>query len=109
MINIEIAKFMFKFNNQIHPDFFNNYFTKLDNVHYYNTREKTQAEFFQYSVASESKRKFLHHIGLKVWKNVLKDFRHCPFPTFKKYFNTNIRLNYECFEIVFYRFDIGVL
>ena len=30
MINMEIAKFMFKFNNQMLPDFFNKYFTKLD-------------------------------------------------------------------------------
>ena len=42
-------------------DFIHNYFTKLDNVHNYNTRQKTRAEFFQYSVASESRRKTLHH------------------------------------------------
>ena len=101
---------MFKFNNQMLLDFFNNYFTKLDNVHNYNTRQKTRAEFFQYFVASESRRKALHYIGLKVWKNVPKEFRHFPFPTFKKYLKTNILLNYECCEIVYnYRLDIGVL
>ena len=36
MINMEIAKLMFKFNQML-PDFFNNYFTKLDHVHNYNT------------------------------------------------------------------------
>ena len=97
---MEIAKFMFKFNNQMLPDFFNNYFTKPDNVYNYNTRQKTRAEFFQYFVASESRRNTLHHIGLKVWKNVPKEFCHCPFPTFKKYFKTNILLNYDCCEIV---------
>ena len=51
MINIEIAKFMFEFNNQILPDFFNNHFTKLDYVRNYNTRQKTRAEFFRYFVA----------------------------------------------------------
>ena len=44
------------------PDFFNNYFTKLGNVHNYNARKKTRAKFFQYSIASESKRKTLCHI-----------------------------------------------
>ena len=63
---MEIAKFKSKFNNQMFSDFFNNYFTKLDNVHNYNTRQKTRTKFFQYSVAFESKRKTLHHIGLKV-------------------------------------------
>ena len=31
MISVEIAKLMFKFNNQIFPDFFKIFFTKLDN------------------------------------------------------------------------------
>ena len=66
MIKMEITKFTFKLNNQMLSDFFNNYFTKLDNVHNYNTRQKTRAEFYQYSVASESRRKTLHHIDLKV-------------------------------------------
>ena len=81
-------------------DFFNKYFTILDNVHNYNTGQKTQAEFFQYSVAFESRRKTLHHIGLKVRKNVPKEFRHCPIPTFEKYFKTNTLLIYECCESV---------
>ena len=61
---MRIAKLMFKFSNQMFLDFFNNYFTKLDNVHNYNTRQKTRAEVFQYSVAFESRRKTLHRIGL---------------------------------------------
>ena len=37
---MEIAKFMSKFNIQMLPEFFNNHFTKLDNVYEYNTRQK---------------------------------------------------------------------
>ena len=77
------AKFMFKFNNQMQLDFFKNYFTKSDNVHIYNTRQKTRVKFFQYLVASESRRKTLYHIGLKVWTNVPKEFCHCPFSIFE--------------------------
>ena len=54
---METAKFTFKFNNEMLPDFFN----KLDNVDNYNTRKKNRSEFFQCSVASESRRKTLHH------------------------------------------------
>ena len=53
MVNMEFAKFIFKFNNLMFPDCFNNYFTKLDNAHDCNTRQKTPVEFFQYPVASE--------------------------------------------------------
>ena len=37
---MEFAKFMFKFNNNMLPTFFNNYFLKLDKVHNYNTGQK---------------------------------------------------------------------
>ena len=55
MINrpMEFAKFIFKFNNQMMPNFFDDYFAKLDNVYDYNTRPKIRVKFFQYSVASE--------------------------------------------------------
>ena len=81
--------------------FFNNCFTKLNNVHNYNTKQKTRTKVFQYFVVSESRRKTLHHIGLKVWKNVPKEFCHCPFPTLEKYLKTNTPLNYKCCEIAY--------
>ena len=58
VMNMEIEKFMFKFDNSILPDFFNNYFTELDNVHNYRYNitgtiitgtildKKTRIEFF---------------------------------------------------------------
>ena len=46
MINMEFAKFMYKFNNKMLPESFNNYFTKLDDVHKYKTRQKHRNEFF---------------------------------------------------------------
>ena len=46
MINMEIAKFMFKFYNKMLPNSFDSYFTKLDSIHSYNTRQKSTNEFF---------------------------------------------------------------
>ena len=45
MINMKIAKFIFKFSDQVLSDFFNNCFPKLDNVHIYNTRQKIELKF----------------------------------------------------------------
>ena len=84
MITKEYAKFIFKFNNHMLPDFFNYYFTKLKNK--YITKQKQRNEFFQFRITSKSGRKTLHHICLKVWKNVPTKLRHYPFPTFKKIF-----------------------
>ena len=46
MMNMEIAKFMFKFYNKMLPNSFESYFTKLDSIHSYNTRQKSTNEFF---------------------------------------------------------------
>ena len=43
---MKIEKFMFTFNNQMLPDFFNNYFTKLDNVHNDNIRKNKLKPIF---------------------------------------------------------------
>ena len=95
MIAMEYAKFIFKFNNHMLPDSFNNYFTKFDRVHKYNTKQKERSKYFQFRIFSESGRKTLHHICLKVWKNVPTKFRHRPVSTFKKYFESNIVRNYH--------------
>ena len=46
---MEFAKFLLKFKNQMLPDFSKNYFTKLDDVHGYNTTRNTLVEFFSIS------------------------------------------------------------
>ena len=38
---------MYKFENNSLPIFFDNYFTKLDSIHLYNTRQKKKDIFFQ--------------------------------------------------------------
>ena len=48
MINMAFAKFKFKFNNLMLPEYFNNYFTKLGNVHKHNTRQKHRHEFYRF-------------------------------------------------------------
>ena len=66
MIAMEYAKFIFKLNNYMLPDSFNYYFTKLENVHKYNTKQKRRNEYFQRRISSESGRKTLYQICLQV-------------------------------------------
>ena len=94
MIKMEFAKFMFKFNNNILPTSFNNYFLKLDKVHNYNTRQTTRNVYFQSFVGSETGRKTLYHICLQLWRDIPQTHRHCSFSKFKKYFKTNILSTY---------------
>ena len=73
MINMEFAKFMFKFNNKMLPESFDCYFTKLDNIHKHNTRQKHRNECYQFHTSSESRKKTLQYICLNVSKNIPKE------------------------------------
>ena len=56
MIKMEFAKFIFKYSNNMLPNFFNNYFIKLENIHNYNTRRKSRNEYLQTSFGTEHRR-----------------------------------------------------
>jgi len=45
MTEMEYAKFIFKFNKNMLPEHFNNYFVKLETIHYYQTRQKAKNDF----------------------------------------------------------------
>ena len=46
MINMEFAKFMYKYENHMLSSSFDNYFIKLESIHNYSTRQKTAGGFF---------------------------------------------------------------
>jgi len=79
MISMKYAKFMFKFNNQMLPNSFNNHFIKLENVHSYNKRQKIRNEYFQCFILSEVGRKTLHHICFNIWSDIPPNYRYCFF------------------------------
>ena len=68
MINMEFAKFMYKYENHMLPSSFDNYFIRLESMHNYSTRQKSAGGFFYRSINSEFGRKRLHRICLKVWQ-----------------------------------------
>ena len=62
MINMEIAKFMFKFYNKMLPNSFDSYFTKLYNLTFtvIILDKKVQMNFFHYRARTEKeKRNFI--------------------------------------------------
>ena len=74
MITMEYAKFILKFNNHMLPDSFNCCFTKLENVHKYNTKQIQRNEYFQFCISSELGRKTLHISVFKCGKMSRRNF-----------------------------------
>ena len=88
MIKMELAKFIFKFKNQMLPSSFNNYFMNLNQVHKYIIRQKFRNDFYQFYVGSKSGKKSLQYICLNIRKNIPKEYRHCSVTKFKEFFKT---------------------
>ena len=74
---------------------FDNYFLKLEKVHKNNTRQKIRNEYFQIYSRTESGRKALHYLCLKVWKKIPREFRRYTFYRFKKYYKSTILTKYD--------------
>ena len=94
MIKMEYAIFMCKFSNQMLPEHFCDYFTKLDNVHQYSTRQKHRNEFYQFYISTEPGKNSSSYLfkdmekystGISSWF-VLK---------FKQYYKSNTLLKYN--------------
>ena len=61
MIDMEFAKFVFKFKHNLLPSSFKNYFVKLDCIYKYNTRQQSVVGYYHHSISSEFGRKRLQY------------------------------------------------
>ena len=95
MIKMEFAKFIFKYSNNMLPNSFNNYFIKLENIHSYNTRQKSRNEYFQTSFGTETGEKTLQYLGLNEWKSIPQEYRQCSFAKFKKFCKNKLLNKYN--------------
>ena len=82
MIDMEHAKFLFRFNNNnILPDHFKNYFVKQETIHHYHTRQKTEKDFFHTFACTKWRRKMIQRKGLK---KIPLELKNCSFQKFKQ-------------------------
>ena len=47
MIDMTYVNFLFRFNNFMLPDYFKNYFVKLEAIRYYHKRQKNKKDFLE--------------------------------------------------------------
>ena len=66
------------------PSVFNYSFTKLDNIHSYNTRQKTSQEYIVPRKRLATAQKSLACTGVKIWESLDQNLKVQPFSVFKK-------------------------
>jgi len=81
---LQIAKLMHKFKHDCLPSVFNHLFTKLDNIHSYNTRQKTFQEYIVPRKILAIAQKSLAYTGVKIWESLDQNLKVQPFYIFKK-------------------------
>ena len=67
---LQIAKLMHQFKYGCLPYVFNYLFTKLGNIHSYNTRQKTSQEYIVPRKRLATAQKSLAYIGVKIWESL---------------------------------------
>ena len=81
---LELAKFMHKlFNNKL-PELFQNSFTKIGNVHNYETRNNITANYYLPRAVKKAGRNKLEYCSVKVWNKIDANLKKLPLNTFNK-------------------------
>ena len=91
---MEHAKSLFGFNTNMLPDYFKNYFDKLETIHHYHIRQKTKKDFFHTFARTKWGRKMIQRKGLNIWKTIPLKLKNCSFQNFNQAYKRNIFQTY---------------
>ena len=85
---MEYAKFLFRFSNNMLPNYFNSCFTSLDSIHhrYRPTRQKSKKVFFHTYSRTEWKKKITEHKALEIWSKLPIEQKQASFLSLKRLF-----------------------
>ena len=82
--NYEVGKFMYLNDIEALPQIFENYFLSLDLAHNYNTRSKSNKNYFLNFVKTNSGKNSLKFKGVQLWNNIPSKLKSFSFFRFKK-------------------------
>ena len=82
--NYEVGKFMYLNDIKALPQIFENYFLSLDLAHNYNTRSKSNKNYFLDFVRTNSGKNSLKFKGVQLWNNIPSKLKSVSFFRFKK-------------------------
>ena len=88
-------KFMYLSSMKALPQIFESYFSSLDQVHNYNTRSKSNKNYFLDSVKTNSGKKSLKLKGIQLWNKMPSTLKSFSFYRYKKEYNKLLWDNYR--------------
>ena len=95
MFQLQLAKFCFKYNKNLLPSSFNNFFIKISSIHQYGTRN-SKINFFIPNQNNLSGCRRLQSLGAKLWKDIPKNLIKCQSVyTFNQKFKEHLMEKYK--------------
>ena len=120
LVTFHIATFMYKFHNQLLPTAFYSFFTKVTNIHNYNTRLAAKQSYYLPSVRTNYGKFNIRFQGPSIWNSIDKDIKSsskatsssiytkildcvalCNILIFSKSFNSLLYLYSSCLHFFF--------
>ena len=87
---LELAKFMLELFNNKFAKLWQQNFTKIEEIHDYETRRPNKSNYFLPCVFKiEGQHKFEYR-GVKLWNNISEELKNTSFNFFKKHFKLKI-------------------
>ena len=84
LVTFHIATFMYKFHNQLLPTAFHSFFTKVTNIHKYNTRLAAKQSNYLPFVRTNYGKLNIRFQGPPIWNCIDKDIKSSSKAMFKK-------------------------
>ena len=84
LVTFHIATFMYKFHNQLLPTAFHSFFTKVTNIHKYNTRLAAKQSYYLPFVRTNYGKFNVPFQGPSIWNCIDKDIKSSSKAMFKK-------------------------
>ena len=84
LVSFHIATFMYKFHNQLLPTAFHSFFTKVTNIHKYNTRLAAKQSYYLPFVRTNYGKFNIRFQGPSIWNCIDKDIKSLSKAMFKK-------------------------
>ena len=83
LVKYHIGVFMYKYHNQLLPSGFNSFFTKVDQVHSYNTRHASKLSYYLPKVRTNYGKFNIRFQGPMIWNSIDEDFKRFSLSFFK--------------------------
>ena len=94
IFKLELAKFMHRAESKNLPENFENYFTRIENMHSYNLRSVKQKTFYTKATNTAKYKNWLTNSGVTLWQSIPTDMKKLSYKNFANKFKQNVIESY---------------